>query len=114
MDKLNVHVGGLDDMGRRFVDAFKRAQAGKEVNERHITFLSLEEMMSALSPKRLELLRYLHRNNADSIKALASALGRDYKRVHEDVTTLESAGLIVRDGVKLRAPWSALAAEVTL
>jgi len=114
MTKLNVHVGSPEDMGRRFVGAFKRARAGQDVDERHVTFLSLEAMMAALTPKRLELLRHLRREQAGSIKALATALGRDYKRVHEDVTLLENAGLLTRQEGRLAAPWDALAAEVTL
>ena len=114
MSKMTVHVGGARDMGRRFAEAFERANSGEDFEERHVTFLSLEEMMSALTPKRLEVLRYLHRENISSIKALAFMLGRDYKRVYEDVATLESAGLIVREGNRLRAPWNALAAEVAL
>jgi predicted transcriptional regulator len=114
MTKLMVHVGDAADMGRRFVEAFDRAQAGQSVDERHITFLSLEAMMAALSPKRLELLRFLHHQRVDSINSLASELGRDYKRVHEDVTMLEKAGLIVRHNGQLEAPWDSLTAEVTL
>ena len=114
MSKITAHVGGARDMGRRFAAAFDRAAAGENFDERHITFLSLEEMMAALTPKRLELLRHLHRESADSVKALATALGRDYKRVHEDVAVLESAGLITREDGRLRAPWDALAAEVSL
>jgi predicted transcriptional regulator len=114
MSKLTVHVGGARDMGRRFAAAFDRAAAGENFEERHVTFLSLEAMMAALTPKRLELLRHLRRNRADSVKALAVALGRDYKRVHEDVAVLESAGLVVREEGRLYAPWDALAAEVSL
>lgn len=114
MSKLTVHVGSARDMGRRFAAAFDRAAAGENFEERHVTFLSLEEMMAALTPKRLELLRHLHRERADSVKALATALGRDYKRVHEDVAVLESAGLVVREDGRLCAPWDALAAEVAL
>jgi predicted transcriptional regulator len=54
MSKLTVHVGGARDMGRRFAAAFEQAAAGKNVEERHVTFLSLEEMMAALTPKRLD------------------------------------------------------------
>ena len=114
MTKLHVHVGSPEDMGRRFVDAFKRGRAGQDVNERHVTFLSLQAMMAALTPKRLELLRHLRREPAGSIKALATALGRDYKRVHEDVTLLENTGLLTRQEGRLSAPWDALAAEVAL
>jgi predicted transcriptional regulator len=42
------------------------------------------------------------------------ALDRDYKRVHEDVTTLEADGMIVREGSRLSAPWDAVRTEVTL
>lgn len=114
MSKLNVHVGGARDMGRRFAAAFDRAQAGENFEERHATFLSLEEMLAALSPKRLEMLRHLHRESAESVKALATALNRDYKRVYEDVVILENAGLIVREEGRLSAPWDTLSAEVSL
>ncbi|CAB3775175.1 helix-turn-helix domain-containing protein [Paraburkholderia humisilvae] len=114
MSKLNVHVGGARDMGKRFLSAWNRAQAGEKVDERHVTFLSLEEMLAALSPKRLEVLRHLHRESAESVKALADALKRDYKRVYEDVAILEAAGLVVREDGRLTAPWDTLSAEVTL
>ncbi|WP_244106697.1 hypothetical protein [Paraburkholderia phenazinium] len=114
MSKLNVHVGGARDMGRRFAAAFNRAQSGEDFEERHVTFLSLEEMLAALSPKRLEMLRHLHREGAENVKALATALNRDYKRVYEDVAILENAGLVVREEGRLSAPWDALTAEVSL
>jgi predicted transcriptional regulator len=114
MSKINVHVGGAREMGRRFAAAFNRAQAGENSEERHVTFLSLEEMLAALSPKRLEMLRHLHREGAESVKALATALDRDYKRVYGDVAILENAGLIVREEGRLSAPWDALTAEVSL
>lgn len=47
-----------------------------------------------LTPKRLELLQVVHREPAPSVKALATRLHRDYKRVHEDVETLSGAGLL--------------------
>jgi hypothetical protein len=90
MSKLTVHVGGARDMGRRFAAAFNRAQAGENLEERHVTFLSLEEMLAALSPKRLEMLRHLHRESAESVKALATALDRDYKRVGRTARHAES------------------------
>lgn len=50
-----------------------------------------------------------------SIRALAPALGRDYRGVHADVTVLVDAGLIERDdsGV-ISVPWSRVTAEVAL
>jgi hypothetical protein len=42
-------------------------------------------MLNALSPKPLELLRAVRESPTRSVKSLAERLGRDYKRVHEDV-----------------------------
>ena len=46
--------------------------------------------------KRLELLRDVRREPAPPVKALADRLGRDYKRVHEDVETLAASGFLQR------------------
>jgi predicted transcriptional regulator len=110
MSKLTVHVSGARDMGQRFVNAFERAARDEHFKESHVTFLSWQEMGAALTPKRLGLIRYLHRESADSVKALACALSRDYKRVQADAVALEIAGLVVRKNGRLTAPWEALAA----
>jgi predicted transcriptional regulator len=114
MSKLQVHVGGLKDMGQRFVDAWHRAERGETVRETHVTFLDLEAMQSALSPRRLELLRHVRRHGTTNTRALAASLGRDYKNVHGDVAALEAAGLLVREGRKLMAPWDEVQASVML
>ena len=112
--KVKLHVGSLDEMGKRFVSAWHRLEQGERVRERHITFSSLSSMLSALSEKRLELLREVHRQPAPSVKALAERLGRDYKRVHEDVETLAASGLIQREGGHVSAPYDAISAEMRL
>lgn len=114
MSKVQVHVGSLKDMGERFVSAWKRAERGQRVRESHITFLDLQTMLATLSPRRLELLRHVRQHGAESARALAAALGRDYKNVHQDVAALEAAGLIVRDGRALSAPWDEVQASVKL
>ena len=114
---LKVHVGDTaDDMGRRFTDAWHRAERGEQVNERHLSFDSFETLARVLTPKRLELLRYLHRTPAASINALAKAVGRDYRRVHEDVEALAEAGLVDREsgGTGLSAPYDAIETRIAL
>ena len=104
--ELQVHLGDtLDEIGARTISAWRRMERGEEVNEKHISFETWDIMVRVLSPKRLELLRHLHRNPAKSIRALA--LGRNYRRVHEDVEALEAAGLLDRDEVGLRADYDA-------
>lgn len=112
--KVQVSVGNLADMGKRFVSAWSRAAAGAAVDEMHVTFLDVQTMLDTLSPRRLELLRHVRQHGADNVRELAKALGRDYKNVHQDVATLEAAGLLLRDGRKLTAPWDELQASVSL
>ena len=106
---VHLHVGeGLEAASARFVDAWKRADAG-ELHagnaEVHLGFASWEDMVRVLSRKRLELLRHLHRHPAPNVRQLAAALGRDYRRVHDDVSALQEAGLLERDPEGLRADY---------
>ncbi|HJS92267.1 MAG TPA: hypothetical protein VJ738_20045 [Steroidobacteraceae bacterium] len=112
--RIKVHVGTLQDMGKRFVSAWHRLEHGEKVRERHVTFPDLPAMLNALTPKRLELLRDVHRAPAPSVKALAQRLGRDYKRVHEDVETLAASGLLQRENGRVSAPYDAITAEMRL
>jgi predicted transcriptional regulator len=106
--EVHVHVGeSLDDIGARAVSAWRRMERGEEINEKHISFETWETMVRVLSPKRLELLRHVHQSPARSIRALALTLGRNYRRVHEDVEALEAAGLLDRDKEGLRADYDA-------
>jgi predicted transcriptional regulator len=116
--ELQVHIGErIDDMGRRFVDAWHRAERGEltpENAERHVGFENFETFAQVMTPKRLALLRHVHRHPARSIRALAAALGRDYRRVHADVEALAAAGLLDRDEQGLHADYQMLKMETTI
>jgi len=116
MTALKIHVGeGAEAMGRRFVSAWKRAEAGQEGSERHLTFATLQDAARVLSPKRLELLREIHRRPAASVRALADLVGRDYKNVHVDVQALADAGLIDRDDLGgITADYDAISVEMAI
>lgn len=111
---VKLHVGSVDEMGKRFVDAWHRSERDEKVEEAHLTFLDLEAMRSALTPRRLDLLRRVHRRPAGTVADLARALKRDYKRVHDDVVALTHAGLIVRDENGIRAPFDSVRVIVSL
>ena len=113
-NKVHVTVGSLADMGERFAGAWNRADAGERVDETHVTFLDVQTMLDTLSPRRLELLRFVRQHGAGNVRLLAQALGRDYKNIYQDVATLEAAGLLLREGRKLTAPWDELQANVSL
>ena len=112
--RVDVNVGTMDDMGRRFVKAWRRLESGEKVRETHLTFPDLQTLLDALTPKRLELLRDVHRRPAPSVKALATRLKRDYKRVHEDVETLAASGLLLRQGGGVTVPYDAITTEMRL
>ncbi|MCD6705646.1 MAG: hypothetical protein LT080_04220 [Thiobacillus sp.] len=54
-ETVNLHVGSIEEMGKRFTGAWHRLAHGEAVKETHLTFFDLETMMSTLSPKRLAL-----------------------------------------------------------
>lgn len=117
MSDLKIHVGeGRDTMGARFVDAWHRAERGETVTEHHLSFDSFETMTRVLTPKRLALLRHLHRQPSASVAALSRAVNRGYKRVHEDVEALATAGLIERaiDGTALSAPYETIQTTIAM
>ena len=112
--KVQVNVGSLAEMGKRFSKAWNQAAAGEQVDETNVTFLDVQTMLDTLSPRRLDLLRHVRQYGASNVRGLALALGRDYKNVHQDVAVLEATGLLIRDGRKLSAPWDELQAHVSL
>ena len=68
-ESVKIHIGTPEDMGRRFIDAWHRAERGEDVDETHITFCDLESLLAALTPKRLHLLRYVRHNQVRNIKS---------------------------------------------
>ncbi len=114
MHKVQVNVGSLAEMGKRFSKAWNQAAAGEHVDETNVTFLDVQTMLDTLSPRRLDLLRHVRQHGAGNVRELALALARDYKNVHQDVAVLEATGLLIRDGRKLSAPWDELHANVSL
>lgn len=113
--KVSVHVGeGPEASGQRFIDAWHQAERGGAGAESHLSFESWEMLARTLTPRRLALLRHIHRHPATSIAALARMLGRDYKRVHEDVERLTAAGLLERSEGQMRADYDEIRATIAL
>jgi predicted transcriptional regulator len=61
-----------------------------------ITFSSPSQLFTVISPKRWELVEHLQKIGPVSVRGLARSLGRDVKRVHEDVTTLLEWSIVER------------------
>lgn len=95
--EISITDDALARAATEVIAAWKAAEAGPAAEpDDRLYFVSWEALCAVLTPKRYELLRHLRRTPAASIRALARDLGRDVKRVHEDVTALEELGLIER------------------
>jgi predicted transcriptional regulator len=109
MSVLQIHVGeGFAGTQGRALDAVRRFETGHTVDERHLTFENWRVFAQVMTANRLELLRHVHRNPQKSILALSKELGRDYRRVHEDVEALTEAGLLNRDDAGLHAEYDGI------
>ena len=77
-------------------------EEGLSVEER--TVFDTADVFRALTPRRVELLEYLHGNEVPSIKELAAKLRRDYKNTYDDLIALQAWGLVAvqREGKNQR------------
>lgn len=90
MKELKIQVGGsLAEELAAFTRAWKRVERGDQQQERVLSFESWDGLASLLTGERYRLLRHVHAHPEKSVNALARALHRQYRRVHEDVTLLE-------------------------
>lgn len=88
-----------------FADTWRREQAGTGATPR-VAFGSLRELFSAITEKRLELVRFVAEHETLNTRQLAQALGRDYKNIHTDVRDLLELGLLEKDSRgRLSAPY---------
>jgi predicted transcriptional regulator len=116
MSKIKLTVGGEveKEASQRFVDAWHRAERGEALKERHLAFESWDALARVLTGKRVELLRYVRRNNVSSIRSLAKSLKRDYSNVHADVRALAGAGLLDASAKGVRADYDAIETKIAI
>lgn len=109
---------------RRVARQLDRGERDPRWAQDTLYFTSLGELRQVLTDRRLELLRLIHKERPDSIKALAALAGRDLKNVNADVHLLARLGLIdlaeekagpQRRGRKPpRVPYAAVSVEIAL
>ncbi|MDP2107665.1 MAG: hypothetical protein Q8J67_01320 [Rhodocyclaceae bacterium] len=89
-------------------------QSGEYAGE-HFDFESPAALFRVLTPKRWELVECLQKTGPLGVRALARALGRDVKRVHDDATAMIGVGMVEKttDG-KLVVPFAEIRAEFML
>ena len=98
----------LRQAGATFAEAWRSGEAPTDV----FTFSSPAQLFSVLTPRRWTLIEHLQALGPVSLRGLARALGRDVKRVHEDVACLLDWGLVSRtDERKLHSPYAVIHAD---
>lgn len=113
--KLTLQIGSIEDMGRRFIEAWRKAERDEETPRDHLTFPDLHSLLSILSARRVSLLQALHAVGPSSILALSRLLKRDYESVRRDVGRLAAVGLIERIGLRrVTVNWTRVSLQVDL
>lgn len=114
MSKVEIVITTPAQALKGFASVWVRVEAGTTDITPSIGFGSPSELFTAITDKRLELLRHVATNEGLNIHQLAQALGRDYKNVHTDVKALEEIGLLEREDGKLVAPFDEIDIKVEL
>jgi predicted transcriptional regulator len=116
MCHVKVVVGGtIEDDAADLLNAWHRTEQGEHIAaERVLAFESWEGLSKVMTGERFRLLRHMHDHPEPSISALARSLGRQYSRVHADVTALEAVGLITRVDGALRVTTDRITADIRL
>lgn len=113
MKRIAVEVVSSGEALRRMSRAVKAGKYGS--TDPTIGVASIAELSALLSPRRMELLRFVVQNPGLSVRAISKALKRDYKNVHSDVSRLENNHLIERDvGGKVSAPYDEIVIRTPL
>ena len=89
-------------------------KSGKYEGE-HFEFESPASLFKTLSPKRWGLVEALQKHGPVGVRELARKLGRDVKRVHEDVQRLIEVGLVEKNSEgKILVPFGEIRAGFVL
>lgn len=103
--RLEIEVLSSKAALRELAGTWRSAKAGKASTPK-IAFGSLRELFSAITEKRLELVRFVATHEGLNTRQVAQQLERNYKNVHSDVAELVELGLLDKsDGGKLTAPF---------
>ena len=85
----------MEESFQRAVQAMKTGRPNDPLAT--ISFSSAAQLFSVFTAKRWELIEQLQKTGPSSIRGLTRALGRDVRRVHDDVAVLIDWFIIERD-----------------
>jgi predicted transcriptional regulator len=96
-------------------ESAKRAFRTGEYQGEELSFATLPQLFEVFTANRWEIVQKLQELGPSSLRGLARALGRDVKRVHEDVDRLIEEWLIERtEDKKIYVPFEEIRFEASL
>lgn len=96
MSRIEIEVLKSQAALKTFVETWRRAESGEAVTPR-LAFGSLRSLFSAITEKRLEMIRFVAAHEGLNTRQVAQQLGRDYKNVYTDAKDLVELGLLDKD-----------------
>ena len=114
--RVTIAIESQDDFEAQTLEIVQALDRGEAVEPQvHLSFPDMTTLFAVVTPKRFDLLSTLRRIGPSSVRALAVAVGRDYKAVHTDVATLIEHGLIERQAKdRVAVQWDHVHADMRL
>lgn len=113
--KITIEIKPLKNVLGEFAIVFDKVKRGEKVQKSDsIGFENIETFRKFFSQKRLELLSVIKNQQPRSIYELAKLTKREYKNVYDDVSLLESLGLVEKGENNLSADFSKLLIELSV
>ncbi|QFY44090.1 transcriptional regulator [Candidatus Methylospira mobilis] len=110
-----IHIRKANDVLEAARSGFLSAWNTGEYTEEHFGFASPAALFRVLTPRRWDLIECLQKSGPLSGRALARALGRDIRRVHDDVKVVVQYGLVEKvDNGKLHVPFNEVHADFVM
>ena len=115
--KILISICTPEEFKQDLLSGFKRAEAGLLPKDpvHKLYFTSETDLFGTLSPKRMELLKFLKKYGPLSCRKLAAKLKRSYANVYNDVKELLKLDLVEKNKeLLLFVPWDELNVAVPL
>ena len=110
--RMSVAPRSLEEIGATFLDKWKAIERGEHIEEVSLHFHNLETVLRFLTPKRRDVLKYVRHHPVRTITEIATGVKRSYKNVHQDVSALLEAGLLVKSDKRIEAPYGVIQTEI--
>ncbi|MEZ5476575.1 MAG: winged helix-turn-helix transcriptional regulator [Thiolinea sp.] len=115
MRTLTISLTDSEIAMQAMKESFIRATKTGEYQGEAISYATPAQLFRVFTQKRWELIACLQdQSESVSIRELARQLGRDVRRVHDDVQALMEEGVIEKEGTGIHIPFAEIHTDFTL